>query len=346
MARFFKYILLGLTLLVSTQAWSDSGLLVSDYLSSGKVVHVFLDGKVEPVFPPPSDLSTHAYDGITQVEISPSQQFIAYGLRGDIWLYDVAKKTTMRVTKVGKPYTKKFASVDAWINRWSRDSKKILYTVSAGNAEDPEGNEPDRMERKADYGVFAFDVQTDHVASIPFPGGRGEASAWLANGDFIFVENDRFVRYDPNTKSTKVISSIFGGLNGYQVDISSDETQMVFTEDSSARMKNSALVRLNMVSGKSTPITKVGNWAEFQWPKFSPSGRKISYQHRVGTSATRLPIFELVVDGKAIYSFEGNSRYHWFDESTLVLKISRSNDFELVILSTDLGVALVSKKWN
>jgi len=346
MARLLKYILSGLTLLVSTLAWSDGGILVSDYHSRGKVVRVYLDGKVEPVFPPLSDSSAQALAGITQVEISPSQQFIAYGLRGDIWLYDVARKTTVRVSKVGKPYTKKFASVDAWINRWSRDSGKILYTVSAGDTEDSEGYEPVRMERKAEYGVFAFDVQSGHGASIPFPGGRGEAPAWLANGDFIFIENNRFVRYAPKSQTTKILSPTFGGLNGHQVDVSSDETQMVFTVDSSARMKNSALVSLNIVSGKSTPITKVGSWAEFQWPKFSPSGRKVVYAHTVGMSAARLPLIELVVDGKAIYSFEGYSQYRWVDESTLVLKSSRLHDSELVILNADSGAVLVKKEWK
>ncbi len=339
-------LLVGFAFLVSTLAWCDEGILVSDYQSRGKVFRVYSDGKVESVFPPASELIFQNRKGITQVDISPTQQFIAYVFQGDIWLYNVTKKATSRVTHVGKPYTKQFASVNAWIKRWSTDGNNILYSISAGETEDPEGYEPDRKERQAEYGVFTFNLQTGRNAQVPFPDRSGDAPAWLANGDFIFIEKGRFARYDPTTKKTKVLSPTFSGLNGWQVDVSCDETQMVFTVDSSGRMKNSALVRLDIASGKSTALTQDGGWTEFQFPKFSPSGKRISYLHRIGTSATRFPLMELVVDGKAINSFEGNWRYDWLDESTLVLKTARSGEFEVAILNADAGVVIVKKKWE
>lgn len=343
MTNFSSYFFVIFSLLMSTLAWSEEGILVSDYHSHSKVFRVFSNGQVDAVFPP-----TSAQNGkeIAQVEISPTQQFIAYSLQEDIWLYDVVKKTTTRVTQVGKPYTKKLASVYAHIKRWSADGSKILYSVNAGETEDPEGYEPNRIKRQAQYGVYAFNVQTRRSTPVSFPREEVDDSAWLANGDFIFIENDRVVRYDPTTKISTVISSKLVGLNGWQVDVSRDETQMVFTVDASSRMKNSALVKLDIANGKSTALTKNGSWAEFQFPKFSPSGRKVSYEHRVGSSATHLPIVELVVDGRAIYSFEGNLRYYWVNESTLVLKTARSREFGLAILNADLGIVIVKKKWE
>lgn len=186
MASFSSYLLAGFAILASTLAWGDEGILVSDYQSRGKVFRVFFDGEVESVFPPTAESISQNWKEISQIEISPNQQFIAYGFQGDIWLYNVAKKTTARVTQVGKPYTKQFASVNAWIKRWSTDGSKILYSVSAGETEDPDGYEPDRRERKAEYGVYAFNVQTGRSTPVPFPGGGGDAPAWLANGDFFY----------------------------------------------------------------------------------------------------------------------------------------------------------------
>lgn len=343
MRNFSSYFLVFFSLLMSTLVWGDEGILVSDYHSRSKVFRVFSNGQVESVFPPTSAQNEKE---IAQVEISPTQQFIAYSLQGDIWLYNVVKKATTRVTHIGKPYTKKLASVYAHIKRWSVDGSKILYSVNAGETEDPEGYEPNRTERQAKYGVYAFNMQTRRSIPVSFPREEVDASAWLANGEFISIENDRFVRYDPTTQKSTMISAKLVGLNGWQVDVSRDETQMVFPVDTSSRMKNSALVRLDIANGKSTALTKNGSWTEFQYPKFSPSGRKVSYEHRVGSGAARLPIVELVVDGKAIYSFEGNSRYYWANESTLVLKTARSREFELAILNADLGVVIVKKKWE
>src|SRR5450759_1893515 len=108
---------------------SESG-LITDYFSKNKVFRVYSNGEVETVFPPPQESESKKWAAISQVMISPLQQKIAYCQNNDLWVYDLVAKKESRLTHVGRAYTKKFASIELSIKRWSWDESKILYSIA------------------------------------------------------------------------------------------------------------------------------------------------------------------------------------------------------------------------
>jgi hypothetical protein len=337
------HIFIGLLVTVTGPAWGDSSRLIPDYHARGKVWRVFSDGKVQGVFPPPGQNSGEQH-AITQIAISPQQRKIAYVQNNDLWVYDLVSQKASRLTTVGKPYTKTLASVEVITEHWSPDENRILYSVIGGDTEDPEGDRPDLKVRPAAYGTYIVELKSGQSKPIRFPAGIGRVTAWLNNGDFLFQTIDNIIsRFDPRSGVTTPILKKPLGLG--QLDISHDGLQMLATADPSERMRSSLLVQHDLQTGTVAALTPLGKWAEFQRPKFSPGGTRIAYFHITGLGATRHPITEVVIDNKAIYTFEGNGRLFWIDESTVALLVAR-RQIKLIVLDAGSGAIKVQQDWE
>ncbi len=83
-------------------------------------------------------------------------------------------------------------------------------------------------------------------------------------------------------------------------------------------------------------VTSVGSWTEFQRPRFSPSGTRIAYQHRL-EQPTR---YIVVVDGKAVYQCKtgsGGCAPQWIDDRSLVILDLGPDEKALVVVNADSG---------
>jgi hypothetical protein len=332
----------------------DSGLLIN-YIPRNKVFRVYSNGKVELIFPPPQELKSAKWAAISQVMASPGQQKIAYCQNNDLWVYDLVTKKKSQLTHVGRPYTKKLASIEISIKHWSWDESKILYSVGSGETEDPEGYSPTRGVRPAEYGFHIYDLKTGRSSSLPsyIPGEL--IAGWLENGDFVLnspssghtdrIYQGQFVRYNVEDESaTASLSEQSIGSDFLQVDISRDGNWLAFGKYFwKSQTQTVELQKLNLKSGEITSISPIGGFTEYQWPKISPNGKRVAYIHLKSGYYN----CDLIVDGKAIYSFDGRGYFYWIDNTSLLLFFGKPNvATQMTIIDVEAGVVKTQQKWD
>lgn len=327
------------------------GGLIPDYFSKNMVFRVLSSGEVEPVFPPSKESESRKWAAISQVMISPLQQKIAYCQNNDLWVYDLTTKQRSQLTHIGKPYTKKLASVEIEIARWSWDESKILYSVIGGITEDPEGYSPTLGERPAEYGLHIYDLKSATSKVLPSHISGGAIVAWLEDEDFVLSfpfggsqerkHISQLVRFKPVSEVETNLTEKMIGSDFLQVDTTRDG-QWLASDKVDWRRHTSELIKLNLKTGEMISITPVGRFAEYQWPTFSPSGNRIAYLHKTEHSK----LTDLVVDGKAVYSFSGNYRFYWINESTMALAFATKVPDELVVLDVNTGSVKTRQKWK
>ena len=289
--------------------------------------------------------------------VSHGQQKIAYSENNDLWVYDVVAKREFQLTHVGKPYTRKLASVEISIRQWSLDDNKILYSVLGGLTEDPEGYSPTLEVRPAKYGFYIYDLKTDR--SIPLPSYiPGELIVGLV-GDSDLILNfpssghtDRayqgqFVRYnigDEHSATSLSEQSIGSDFN--QVHISRDGNWLTFTEYIwKSHPQKMQLKRLNLKTREIGLISTVGNFAEYQWPKMSADGEQVAYIHLKSGFYN----CDLVVNGKAIYSFDGTGHFDWIDNTSIVLfwaNPTKTRSIMMAVIDVKTGVVKTEQEWK
>ncbi len=96
------------------------------------------------------------------------------------------------------------------------------------------------------------------------------------------------------------------------------------------------IVEIDVTTGAMQEVTSVGGWTEFRRPRFSPSGTRIAYQHRL-EQPTR---YTVVVDGKAVYHCKTGSRSctpQWIDDRSLVILDLGPDEKALVVVNADSG---------
>jgi len=315
-------------------------------------------GQLEQIFPPLLEFKSKKWAYLSQMMVSHGQQQIAYSKNNNLWLYDVVAKKESQLTNVGKPYTKKLASVEVSIKLWSNDDSKIMYSVMNGETEDPEGYSPTLNVRPADYGVFIYDLKTQRSTPLPsyIPGEF--VVGWIETGDLILyfpssggytnrAYQGQFVRYNlGNENATSVLSQQVVGSDFIQMDLSRDGSWITFTEYIWKSVpQKSRLQKFNLKTKELIPISPVGAFAEYQWPKMSPNGERAAYIHLKSGFYN----CDLVVDDKAIYSFNGNGHFHWIDNTSLALFFNnptKSQSTLMVVIDVETSVVKTEQEWK
>jgi len=333
---------------------TESELLALNFLRN-KVFRIYPGGKVELIFPSPQESKSGKWAAISQVRVSPGQQKIAYCQNNDLWVYDRVTRKKSQLTHVGRPYTKKLASVEISIKHWSWDESKILYSVGSGETEDPEGYSPKRGVRPADYGFHIYDLKTGRSSSLPsyIPGDL--IAGWLENGDFVLnfpssghtdrIYQGQFVRYNvEDENATTSLSEQSIGSDFLQVDISRDGNWLAFGKYFwKSQTQTVELQKLNLKSGEITSISPIGGFTEYQWPMISPNGKRVAYIHLKSGYYN----CDLIVDGKAIYSFDGTGHFYWIDNTSLVLFFGKPNvATQMTVIDVEAGVVKIKLKWD
>jgi hypothetical protein len=339
---------------VSSATHNNNGLLTVVF-QHNVVFRINSNGKVEQVFPPLQESNSKKWEAISQVTVSPTHRKIAYCKNNNLWVYDMVTKKESQLTHVGKPYTKKLASVEISIKHWSWDDSKILYSVVGGETEDPEGYSPTLDVRPEEYGFHIFDLKLGRASSLPVYIEGELIAGWLENGDFVLnfpssghtnrIYQGQFVRFNiEDEHTTASLTDQIIGSDFYQVNISRDGNWLVFEKYIWKSVPQQVqLLKLNLKTKEISAISPVGKFGEYQWPKISPDGKQVAYIHL----KSGFYKCDLVVDGKAIYSFDGTGHLQWIDNASLVLFFGKPNTATLMtVIDVETGSIKTEQEWK
>lgn len=281
------------------------------------------------------------YYGDNSPLLSPDQNHVAVIRQGDLWIFEPDTQKLIRLTKVARPRTDRYLSIELNTISWSWDSTRLLYSVSSG---DPGSGDdgPDRKVRPAKYGFYIYDVRAKSTKFI-------SESYSECDFDKMVPNFNRVVLQWPQDGTTMINGhKINKKLSSGHIDISPDGRWLLARADEprEARGKDprSQIVKINLNNYEVIPLTPVGGWAEYQWPKSSPSGKHILYQWQNGLEEKEgksCPKENIVVDGKNIYASnnpQGLSDCSWIDDDTIAFtSVSTNNELEIIIIDRATG---------
>jgi hypothetical protein len=318
--------------------------------ATGGIWRVHSDGNIEKVLDPRESDGyggSSMYYGSDSPLISPDQRHIAVILKGDLWIFEPNTKKLIRITKVAKPYTEKYLSVEAKTVSWSWDSSKLLYSISSG---DPGSGDDgfDPKERPAKYGFYIYDVKYKSTIFIPYLKGGG-LKAWLPDGDMLHVGTCKTVKgYGECIMKSALIEnkSIPFPIDRKmgQMDISRDGKWLVanttLPREAFDKYSRGQIVKIDLNNYNIVHITQVGEYGEYQWPKISPSGKNVLYQWQAGVEKG-FSLSHITVGGKKIYKAIGVLNCSWINDNTIVFTCSINateyNKREIIIIDSVTG---------
>ena len=295
-----------------------------------KVWSVQADGNIEEV---PIDFDSGENEGgvgTTAPVVSPDDRRVAFTKDNDLWIDDLKSGARQRLTHHGRKSDDTFASVYVLITGWSADGKQILYNVAHSDAEDPEGIDPPREIRAVPYGFRILDVANGGSKAARL---AGEFQLWLPDGRFLLTSSDAdylhgaLMAQAPGQELPDRLTPV-RGLWG-QADVSRDGKWLVASlgqpaprqpdqmEDETAL--TSRIVKMDLKNGALTDVTAPGSWSEFQTPRFSPGGARLSWVRQGEPDASGFASGAVLVDGKEIGTFSMPVEPRWIDDNTLVI---------------------------
>lgn len=184
---------------------------------------------------------------------------------------------------------------------WSPDGRRILYSFAFLDGPNGAIANPDGSELR-----FAFyDVVSQRMQPILVP-DRCEYQAWLPDGAVLVTcENGSVLGLARGSDFERIASK---HQRFTQAHVGENGSIAVIADDG---------VLLLAAGSYAERVGPSGAYADYQFPKPSPSGRRVGYAHHVRSSNSGRVRVDLEVDGKKVaeeaYDFE------WLDEGTLVV---------------------------
>lgn len=258
---------------------------------------------------------------------SPDNRWVAFARDSNLFLLNVVSGRERQITTNGKPYKWPYASVEVFISAWSNDSNRIVFALVHGDTGCPDNCPHDFWIRKAPYGFYTYDLGTQLIKRVSLPSGF-RFHAWLPDGRFLgTIENPKakpceeslLVFQAGNPRGTP--SGAPPGREPLQVSVSTDGKWAISNFGGScADPMTLSILKINLAAKTAMPVTSLSEnqWAENQWPKFSPAVGHIAYVHRDST-VDHIPQESLIVDGASVYPCEGPVNYEWVDEQRIAL---------------------------
>ncbi|MFO0693484.1 MAG: hypothetical protein U0230_08010 [Polyangiales bacterium] len=257
-------------------------------------------------------------DAYSSLALSPDGRLLA-GLRGNrVVVRDLdARRDTFVTRRAGR-----WERLD--IRGFRPDGGALLYT--RGPQDGMDGPPPGREVPDAAY---LYDLTTATETRMAF----GSAFAEFADASAAFVIEER-----EGAGRTLVRRPLEGG-EPVAVATSPNFTdfgQLVVHGREMAYLIGTHIARATL-DGRALPdVTPTGTWAEFQWPRYSPSGRAVLYQHRgPGPQvACDLEVFTLATgERRKVAACPSGCLSDWLAEDRLI--VLRDDVLSIVPLSGD-----------
>ena len=278
---------------------------------------VSADGSARKLLEFEQDLDAAMCYGSTRPEPSPNQEWLALIEKNDLWLLNIATGSRLRVTQVGKQSDERFASVLVRIVGWFPEGDGVLFYVTHGLLEDVEGEREDLLIRPEAYGFYLYDLNTSSKAQVTIPYC---VESLLPSRQLLVRNEDSWygplLRYAPRTGGLEGIAE--GGSHYSQLTTDSSGQRLLASITQKADPEKSQIVLIEVATRKQAALTPSGDFAEYQWPRFSPAGNKIAYLRRMGQVSPGYPVMALVVEGREIARCENYADHRWVSDSAVL----------------------------
>lgn len=281
-----------------------AGKLIATTFGASRLHMVHPDGKISPFTLPAGTQWGSGTMGLSQDPLlSPDGRSVAYIHKGGVKFRSLDGKQTVTVVD-GYPHE------DLSLGGWSPTGDALVYFIGPPQGEDP----PESKVTEPKY--FVYELKTKQHREIKFP---GYIAGWLPTGEMLLYDAEPGALLSlalTDGAKPKSIQAEAVGLG--QISLSPDGKRLAASKSKPNDTSSSQLITMDLATGTVTPLTKPGDWAELQWPKWSPSGKRNSWEQRVGMK-DGIPSVVLVVDGKPITK-EGEIYGHlWLTETSLIV---------------------------
>jgi hypothetical protein len=303
--------------------------LVATTYGGSALHHAGSDGKITPfTLPAGTRWGGGGPEGSDDPVISPDGKLIAYIQNGALMVRPLEGG---KASAIVSGYRHEMFLITGW----TPDSRKLIYFLGPPQADDAP---PSKVENPKH---FIADVATKKVSEI-VPGGS--LCGWLPNGEMLLhdEEKGRIVSRAPEPGATpKVLLHDAAGFG--QIVLSPDGHRIAVNRSRPNDTGSSQLVSVELATGAVTPLRAAGGWAEFQWPKWSPDGKRVSWLARTGTK-DGMPLSVVVVDGKPVTKPANVSVYEWLTDTTMVVVELEAITVVDVTSGKELGREATGKK--
>ncbi len=249
---------------------------------------------------------------------SPDGHWLAFAREGDIWIHDVKNGKSEKATAIASVATETSPGREFVIVAWAPDSRRVLLRENhwAPPPNDDEGIMPESG------GFFILDRASGKVSPVSLPSSVG-LYGWMGNRGFI-----------SGPKPTISIGSLWNfslGKGELEV-ITRDDCQYgqpyadssgkhILAVRSCPNLPNCShqVVEISVANPPDQNIetlTECGRWGEFQWPTFSPTGKRISYFHQGPIDAKGRHTSTLIADNRPAFETcsDGRMDMAWIDD--------------------------------
>jgi hypothetical protein len=197
---------------------------------------------------------------------------------------------------------------ELYITAWSGSGQKLLY--ASAPLDGPKG--VIAMPDASDLFFFVYDLAKHTSEKIAVP---CEFAAWLPAEEVLVVCDSTLVRVRNNTKT-----SLPKHHESYhQASVGENGTIACVVNDEGTKLEQ--VIAIEPGTFTERVVSDRGKFADFQFPKPSPSGTHVAYTYRAPLGGGRYRQ-DLVIDRKTFT--EDMDDYEWIDDDTIaVLKASQ-----------------------
>lgn len=280
-----------------------SKLIATTY--GGQNLHrVSSDGKIVPFkLPAGTNWGGGGPEGSGNPAVSPDGKLIAYIQKGGIQIRSMAGgKSTAAVS--GYDYE------TLLITGWTPDSTRLVYFLGPPQADDA----PPSKIKNPQY--FVYDVKAKSSRGIKI---QGSLCGWLPGGKMLLHDGEHGTLSAMSPVPGAQVALLSRAAAGWgQIVVSPDGKRIAVSSSKPNDTSGSQLVAVDLDSGKVSPLSPPGDWAEYQWPKWSPSGKRMAWLKRV-SMVDGHPKSVIEVDGKSITKPADVFDHEWLTDTSLVL---------------------------
>lgn len=260
---------------------------------------------------------------------SPQLDKVAFiGTGGNLWVIDSNGNNLKRLSEEGFPGDETYSATFVFISGWSPDATKIIYAVESGYG-------PGEERPEVGSGFHLVDLDTGKKTKLPL---LQNFVAWSTDPETVIYEQEEGERTDWYTfnlgtgATSKLTTMPFECLSP-QASLFSDGNRLLYVCANSG--VGSTIVIANIDNTNQRVLLK-GQFAELQWPVFSPSAEGFIYEHQFHQPGAAviidLQFFDLETGEQTLLASGSVKLKGWVDDrSALVLE---TEEFHLERLST------------